>query len=101
MGVIQILKSVISHYKNRKGNRKMKKEEIREELVINMENAFIKHAKEIRDICYRDDCDITVGAAKWRTENPTKYNIKTYSAELKEFIRVCNKITLNELCNRI
>ena len=79
------------------------KKEIREEkeLVINKENAFIKHAKEIRDICYRDDCDITVGAAKWRAENPTKYNIKTYSAELKEFFKVCNKITLNELCNRI
>ena len=71
------------------------------ELIINKENVFIKHAKEIQAICYRDDCDITVGAAKWRHENPGKFNLKTYSAELKEFIKVCNKITLNELCNRI
>ena len=71
------------------------------ELVINKENTFIKHCKEIQAICYRDDCDITVGAAKWRAENPDKFNLKTYSAELKEFIKVCNKITLDELCNRI
>ena len=71
------------------------------ELVINKENTFIKHCKEIQAICYRDDCDITVGAAKWRHENPTKFNIKTYQAELKEFLKVCNRITLNELCNRI
>lgn len=71
------------------------------EIFINKENVFIKHCREIRDICYRDDCDITVGAARWRAENPDKFNLKTYSAEMKEFIKVCNEITLNELCNRI
>lgn len=67
------------------------------ELVINKENVFIKNAKAIQEICYRDDCDITVGAAKWRHENPDAYDIKTYSEELQEFIKVCNEITLNEL----
>ena len=68
-----------------------------EELVINKENVFIKNSKAIQEICYRDYCDISVGAAKWRHEHPDAYDLKTYSEELKEFINVCNKITLNEL----
>lgn len=62
-----------------------------------MANAFLEHAAEIRDICYRDDCDVTVGAAKWRHENPDKYNIKTYPEELKVFIKACNKYTLDAI----
>lgn len=76
----------------------MKKEQ---ELIINKENVFIKHCKEIRDICYRDDCDITVGAAKWRHENPGKFNLDTYPGELKEFIKVCGQLTLDGLCKRV
>lgn len=74
---------------------------MKKEVNINKENTFIKHAKEIQSICYRDDCDITVGAAKWRAENPDKFDLKTYQIELKEFIKVCNQITLNGLCEKL
>ena len=64
-------------------------------------NAFIKHAAEIKAICYRDDCDTGVGAAKWRHENPGKFNLDTYQAELKEFNKLCREYTLNAIVDAL
>ena len=67
-------------------------------------NIYIKNAKEIKRICDRDGCDIGVGYAKWEHEagiNWTKEQAYERNEMIKEFQFLCNKLTLNAICEEI
>lgn len=56
-------------------------------MEINMNNYYIKHAKEIQYICERDNCDVGVALMKFDNENGSGGTVD----EAKEFLHLVNE----------
>ncbi len=57
-------------------------------------NIYFEHAKEIKDICVKEDVDVGVATAMWEMENQDK---KLKAEDRLDFLRACNQTSLNEI----
>lgn len=61
-----------------------------------MDNQFIKNAKRIKEICYEGTgCDVGVGVDKFIAEKGINRQTPGLSAEIREFLYMHRKFTLN------